>query len=229
MESYRPKPIKIKLSTKMKNYISYCERYYHINHGRFPKSEEAAYALKYSLIEINYFLQNSEVRGALIRRGMDVEQLLSHHAQTYLSPIQIACAVTVANFADPRSVKLKLEQLGVSPNQYYAWLKSPAYKDFTKDLADQALDNIRPEAVAVFSQLVREGNIRALQMYFDMTGAFQDDSQVNDLKMTLQRLIESVQRHVHEPDKLQAIAADLHLAIPAASELPVAVVSEIEN
>lgn len=225
MESYKPRPISRKLSRKERNYISYCEQYYHTNKGEFPTTQQAAFALRYSVSEINVFLQNQQVISAFMRRGLDLETLLSTQSRTYLSGIQVACAMTVANFADTRPVDLKLEQLGVSPVQYYSWLKSPAYQEFVNELADQALDNVRPEAVAAFAQLLRSGDIRALKMYFEMTGQTGESTDTLNLKLTLQRVVEAVARHVQDPTVLAKIATEVGLIAPVANSIPMAISS----
>lgn len=223
MESYRPKVVRSgKLSTKQKNFVSYVEQYYHRNRGKLPTPEQSAYALRYTLIEIKYFIQDQTVLEALSRRGISYEHLLSQHASTYLSPTQIATALTISNFADTRPLDLKLESLGVTSSEYYAWLKSAAYRDFVSEMADQALENVKPEAMVAFAQLLRNGNVRALQMYFQMTGALEGENEVvKNLKVTLSRVVEAVARHVQNPEVLQAISEEIGIAAPSASTVAI--------
>lgn len=230
MEAYVPKPVIRKLSVKEKNYISFCEQYYHI-HSKLPTNEQAAYQLRYSISEIVVFLSNRRVVEAFDKRGIPWETATAAQAASYLSPIQIATAVTVANFADVRPVAAKIEQLGVNPSQYYAWLKNPTYQSFVNELADQALDNVRPEAIAAFAQLLRDGDVRALKMYFEMTGQFNDNNaQYQNLKLTLQRVVEAVAKHVQDPDILSRISAEVGLVAPVANDVVVSVpVNEIEG
>lgn len=230
-EPYNPRPIKSrKLSQKQKNFISFCEQYYHKNRGQFPSTEQCAYALKYSLIEIKYFLQDQAVIEALMKRGLDVEILMSQQANTYLSPTQIGAALVVCNFADTRSVDTKLESMGVTATEYYAWLKSPVYRDFVTNLADQTLENIKPEAMTVFAQLIRDGNTKALQMYFQMTGQLDGQNEaVQNLKVTLSRVIEAVAAHVQDQTVLSKIAADIGIAAPVAGDARVALPAAPSN
>jgi hypothetical protein len=229
-DSYKPKPVSRKLSSKEKNIVSYCEQYYHLNNGQFPTFEQIAFAHNYSIIETKYFFQNQQMIQALKRRGIDIDVLLTQHANTYLSPTQIATALVISNFADTRPFDSKLEAIGVTPTEYYAWLKSPNYRNFVGELADQALDNIRPEAMTAFAQLIRDGDVRALRMYFEMTGAFEDNNEtVKNLKLTLARVVESVARHVNDPTTLAKISAEITAIAPAASNAAVTIKGEIEE
>lgn len=226
MDSYRPKVVRSgKLSKKQKSFISYVEQYYHRNRGKLPTPEQSAQSLRYTLIEVKYFIQDQTVLEALSRRGIPYEHLLTQHASTYLSPTQIATALLIANFADSRPIDLKLESLGVTSSEYYAWLKSPVYRDFVGEMADQALENVKPEAMVAFTQLLRNGNVRALQMYFQMTGALEGENEVvKNLKVTLSRIVEAIARHVQNPEILQKISEEIGVATPSINT-PVASVS----
>lgn len=201
-----------KLTARERRYINYCERFYFLENGGFPNNEIAAHELGYSVADVNYFLQNKKVVKALERRGLPWNQA---SAETDITPIQQAAAITVMNVADKRSIDQKLEDLGVNPTQYYGWLNAPHYKAFVNRLADNNLNNLRPEAVAAFVQKVRQGDFKFLKLYFEMTGEAQAP-QMASLQATVQKLIEAVQRHVPDPIILAAIAKDVQGAAPVA-------------
>lgn len=202
-----------KLRQKEKNYIRYCELYYFARNSKFPSAEEAAKALGYSVAEINYFLKNAKVRKALEDRGLPWQQ--SGWEADNLTPVQIAAAILVSNFADVRTIEEKLDTLGVSPTQYYAWLNDDRFKAFVNRLADRNLENIRPEAVAAFTRRLREGYFPALKFYFEATGQFKQPDVAN-LEAFVHRVIEAIQRHVKDPQILAAIASDIMGASPVA-------------
>jgi hypothetical protein len=133
-----------------------------------------------------------------------------------LSPEQIACAALIANFADTRSVAQKLDLIGVTPAQYYAWLNNPAYKEFVRNLAESSLENTHHEAIGAFIQLVRNGDLSAIKYYFEITG-YADSSDAVNLKLTIQRVIESIQRHVKDPTVLANIALEIQGHVPVAA------------
>src|SRR4051812_34443915 len=84
----------------------------HVN-KKFEK-EKKQHRLTHSAL--NYYLQRSVFTKALEKRGIPFRQ----HTQEELTPQQQAVALTVMNFADERSNKEKLDQLGVNEAQYYA-------------------------------------------------------------------------------------------------------------
>lgn len=213
-----------KLQPKDRQLISYCEKYYHLNRGQFPSVAEIAFNCKMSQSRVKYILQNDNVQESFVRRGITSWDTTVD--STYLSPEQIGCAVSVANFADTRTVSAKLDELGVTPSQYYAWLNNPAYKEFVRSLADQSLENSHHEAIGAFIKLVRNGDLGAIKYYFEITG-YADSSDAVNLKLAVQRVIEAVQRHVKDPVTLANIALDIQGAAPVASSVPVRL--EIED
>lgn len=214
----RKKPINRKLSQKEKTYISYCEKFYFLNNFGFPTNEQAAVALGYSISEIQTFLLNRKVQSALESRGLPY---LQSKSQSELTPTQVAAAITISNFADERSIDQKLDQLGVLPATYYTWLNDPTYQSFVQNLADRNLEIVRPEAVAQFTKLLRTGDFAALKYYFEVTGQFQQP-EITNIKILVQKLVESVQKHVKDPEILLAITQDLMGTAPVAGSQPVA-------
>jgi Helix-turn-helix of insertion element transposase len=216
METYRGggrlKPVNHKLSHKEKNYIAYCEKFYFLNKQGFPSPEQAAAALRYHVSEVKTFMLNEQVRNALERRGLPWQNAEAQSGQ--LTPTQIATAVLMCNFADPRSEDEKLTELGVQPAQYYAWLNDPIYQSYVSNLASRNIDNARPAALTNFAKMVREGkDLKALQYYFEVTGEFQS-AQVQNLQSMLQLVVEAVQEYVKDPVILAKIAQRLMSAVP---------------
>lgn len=210
--------------SKEANFIAYCEQFYFLNKGGFPTPEQAAIALRYSVTEINLFLQNLNVQDALERRGLPWR---SAGAQSgLLTPTQLAAANLIMNFADERPIAQKLDSIGVQPAQFYAWQQDDKFRAYLSKLADNNLEFVRPEAIAEFTKLVRQGDFRALQYYFEVTGEFKGQATQN-VQAMLQMVIEAVQRHVKEPTVLAAIASDLLGAVPGvANNVTVEVPSE---
>lgn len=184
-----------------------------------PTPEQAALALNYSVTEINYFLSNLEFREACERRGLPWKAIGS---SSELTTTQIATGITLANFADTRSISEKLDQLGVSESQYFAWLQNAEYQQFVRKLADQSLENIHPEAILSFQKLIRAGDFNAIKYYFEITGVA-NSQDVTNLKIVIQNLIESVQRHVKDPVLLAKISQDIMGAAPVASSTTISI------
>lgn len=211
-EIRKKKPVTSKPSVKAKNFVAYCERYYFLNNAGFPTPEQAALALGYSVAEINTFLQNKHILRMLQRRGLPY-QTAGMTQDGSITPTQTAAALVVMNFADERPIDVKLDSIGVQSTQYYSWLNDPNYRNFVNRLADQNLGNVRPEAIANFVSLVRQGDFKTLQYYFEVTGEF-TQPQVGNLQVVIQRIIEAVQRHVKDPEILAKISQEVLGAAP---------------
>lgn len=196
------------LSTKEKALISFYEIQWHLM-KKVPAVSEVTQHLKKKFptttqTEVNYFLTRRPVTKALEDRGVKWQQ----HSQKDLTEAQIAAAITVMNFADVRSSKEKLDQLGVNPSQYDAWLKDPQFKNLVDSLADQNLANIRPAAIGEFTKLINKGDWNAIKYWFETTGELQKQ-EGPDVEFILKAFVEIIQKHVKDPDTINAIAEEL--------------------
>lgn len=174
---------------------------------------------------VQYYLNRAPVRKALKDRGIPFEQ----HTRDELTGQQQAAALTVMNFADGRSVAEKLDQIGVLPATYYAWLNDPQFKNLVDSLSEQNLNNIKPTVVAEFTKLINKGDWQALKYYMDNTGTL-TNGQTAPNEQLLRMIIEIIQKHIKDPNTMMAIATDLmHVtqvrpaiegyAVPASEEL----------
>lgn len=224
------KPVDRKISHRERKYIAYCEEYYFVNNYGFPTNEQAAVALGYSPAEVAVFLQNIQTQKALDRRGLPWRTALTDSIQgnNKLTPIQMAVAITVSNFADDRHINEKLSELGVLPAQYYVWLNDPNFQSFVNKLADRNLEIVRPEAVASFNKLIRDGDFAAIKYYFEVTGQF-STPEIHNIQILVQKLVESVQRHVKDPEILAAISRDILGAAPVAGSIQVLTSTEVSS
>jgi hypothetical protein len=157
------------------------------------------------LTTVNYYLDRWPVKKALTDRGIPFLQ----HTQSELTEAQIAAATVMMNFADERPTSDKLEQLGVSSTQYYAWLNDPQFRNFVASLEEQNKINIRPSAVAEFTKKIHSGDWNAVKYYLEVTGAFKDESTQPQSAQMVKMIIEIIQKHVKDPDVMLAIANDI--------------------
>lgn len=159
------------------------------------------------ITSVNYYLTRKPVIKALDDRGIPWRQ----HSQEELTPQQQAAALTVMNFADERPIADKLDQLGILPATYYAWLQDPVFNSFVNSLADQNKVNIRPAAVAEFTRKVNSGDWNAIKMFLEVTGEFANNNAPQS-EVLIKMFVEIIQRHVKDSDTIMAIAQDLKLA-----------------
>lgn len=193
------------LSVEERQLIDYYELQWHLRH-HVPTIDEISNHLHLGHTAINYFLTRKAVIKALENRGIPWKQ----HSQTDLTPTQVAAAVTVMNFADIRTTEAKLDQLGILPAQYYAWLNDPQFKNLVDNLADQNLANIRPSAIGEFTKKINSGDWNAVKFWLETTGALQNDNQPQSEQL-LKMIVEIIQRHVKDPAVIVAIAQDIKL------------------
>jgi ribosomal protein L31E len=199
--------VKEALTAKEKELINFYEVQWHLRH-KVPTIEEVARHIKASQVSVNYYLQRRQVIAGLDKRGIPWRQ----HTQENLTATQVAAAVTIMNFADTRSNTEKLDQLGINPSQYYAWLNDPQFKNLIDNLADQNLKNIRPTAIGEFTKLVNQGDWQAVKYYLDVTGEFASNNNAPQSEQLLKMIVEIIQKHVKDPELIVAIAQDIKLA-----------------
>ena len=156
---------------------------------------------------INYYLTQKNVIAALDKRGIPWRQ----HSQEELTDQQRAAALTVMNMMDDRPIAQKLDELGILPATYYAWLNDPVFKNFVESMAENNKLNIRPHAVTEFTKKINQGDWNAIKYYLDVTGEFAN-SDAPQSEVLLRMLIEIIQKHVKDPAIIMAIANDIKLA-----------------
>lgn len=198
--------------------------------SRVPSVEEVTNYLRQKRphirqISVNYYLTRPPVKAALRKRGIPFEQ----HTQEELTGQQQAVAITVMNFADERPVAEKLDQLGVLPATYYAWLNDPNFRNFVQSLAEQNLVNIDPTAKTEFAKKIQQGEWNAIKFYMENTGTLKNND-VPQSEVIIMKLIEILQRHVQDTAVLGAIANEMIAAFSNRTLNPAAINSTyVEN
>jgi glutathione peroxidase-family protein len=198
--------IKNQLTKKEKDLINFYELQWHLRHN-VPTIEEVAKYLSLSQVTVNYYLQRQPVVKALETRGIPFRQ----HTQDELTATQVAAAVTMSNFADTRDNAVKLDQLGINPATYYAWLNDPQFQNLVENLANQNLKNIKPTAIGELTKKINAGDWNAVKFYLDVTGTLQNNDAPQSEQL-IKAFVEIIQRHVKDPETIVAIAQDLKLA-----------------
>jgi hypothetical protein len=186
--------------------ISYYELQWHLRH-HVPTVEEIANYLKLAHTAINYHLQRPCVIKALEQRGIPWRQ----HSQSELTPTQVAVAITMSNFADTRDNSVKLDQMGISPATYYAWLNDPQFQNLVENMATQNLKNIKPTALGELTKKINAGDWQAVKFYLETTGTL-NNTEAPQSEQLLRMFVEIIQNHIKDPDLIMAIAQDLKLA-----------------
>lgn len=188
--------------------IDFYELQWHLKHT-VPSVEEVTEYLRKSRpnirqTTINYALTRRPVIKALDQRGIPFRQ----HTQTELTDQQKAAALTIMNMMDARPIAQKLDELGILPATYYAWLNDPVFKNFLDAKAEQNKINIKPMAVAELTKKINAGDWNALKFWLEATGEL-NNNDMPQSEVLLRMIIEIIQRHVKDGAIIMAIAEDM--------------------
>ena len=185
---------------------------YYSRQGRYPSDVDLADHFGFTHLDLERIHASKFYNNCLRNRG-----IVRNNRTGQFSPEQLAAITLITNFSDPRSPDAKLASIGVSPEMYNGWMQSADFKRELQRRADDVLDNVYPEAQTALAQKVRQGNVQALRFYYELTGRVQTAEVVN-VKLVMVKMIEAVQKHVRDPEILQAIAAELSGVMPGMIE-----------
>lgn len=161
-------------------------------------------------------------RQALLARGVDLTPASS---KGLLTPTQAILANLLFNTGDKRSVREKCESVGVSTQQYTAWLRQPGFADYLRKRAESVFAATDFQAYQSLSQLVQEKDIQGIKLFFEMRGIYNPKLQIDvNVEQIVVKVVEIVTKHVQDPDTLNAIAQEienLELPSPTAGPAPV--------
>ncbi len=205
--SRRQYAIKNSLGAAEKELIHFYELNYQLKKGYIPTVDEVVTYLKkkypkITYTSVNYYLKRQPVITALEKRGIPWRQ----HSQEELTPSQLAAILTASNFADERSLHEKLDELGIAVATYQAWLNDPVFQQAAENKAQQALKNIKPEAINQFTKKIAEGFWPAVKHYLDVTGTIQSNDAPQS-EVLIKMLIEIIQEEVKDPEVILRIAS----------------------
>lgn len=190
--------------------LPWVEVFWH-THKRYPSDADLATQFGFEAADLQRLHASKFYLACLHDRGIS-------HKPKFFSPEQVAAISLITNISDTRPVAAKLAAIGVTSEMYNGWLQSPEFKAELTARADEILDNVYPQAQAALAKQVTNGNINALKFYYEITGRASSPESVN-LKLTVVKLIEAVQKHVKDPEILKAIAGEIQGVAPVA-EVP---------
>lgn len=194
------------LSEKAIQVICLCEQMFWM-HGAVPTQQVIAERLNVGLPTVKKYFEDEVFRTALRKRGVDLSPDASNGL---LDVFQLTLANSLLNLHDKRSVREKLQEVGVTSQQYNAWLRDPAFSDYMRRRAEDLFQGKDHEVYAALLQNATSGNDKAIQLFFEMRGIYNPKLQVEvNLEQILQKVIEIIARHVQDPAILAAIADDM--------------------
>ncbi len=195
--------------------VNFVEQTYLLNR-HVPSAEVVAEQLGYSPAMVKGFMAGDQFRKACEARGIRIGGIAGSSGKGVLTEQQLACANTILDFADNRSTKKKLADLGVSSQTYQGWLRDPGYQAYVTQRAENLFPDITSEAHLALVDNVRRGDIASIKLYYEMTGRWSSKT-VGELNVEflLMKILEVLQKHVTDPAMLQAIGDDLQMLAPS--------------
>lgn len=199
------------------NFVLLCHQYF-IRKGVFP-TYEGFYAeypnsglSRHDYLE---YLSNNVVLSALSARGCSPETEETSSLDRYLlSEEQVAVANVMLDTLDKRSRIKKLTELGISTATYNKWLRDPNYRKYVLDRSEALLLENQHVSHMSLIERVSQGDLGAIKYFNSLTGRFAEKQnaavQINNYGSDiLIKVVEVIQRHIKEPEILEAIASDI--------------------
>lgn len=187
--------------------VTYIEQFWNQN-GKFPAYGHIRSKLKG--VDPQELMGDPTFLAALSNRGIRVP--VGGMIPDELTAEQIAAVGMVLDWHDSRSHNAKLRSLGISNIKWQGWLKNPIFKEYLHSLSTRNLDDALNVAHEGLIKATKKGDVNAIKYYMELTGRFSGDSgQTQNFRVMVQRMVETIQRHVKDPDTIRLIAADFEI------------------
>lgn len=127
-----------------------------------------------------------------------------------LTDQQVAAIATVTNWSDRRSRNAKLHGLGITAAMWNGWLRNPSFKRLLHKVAADGFDSEDITAQEGLTKAMARGDTSAIKFYMELTGRYRPgaDANTQNLMQVVSLIVESIQRHVKDPEVFAAIASD---------------------
>lgn len=165
------------------------------------------------------FKASMDVRGIVVNLDSD-KQLRD---VTKLTARQMAAASTMMNLTDRRSNEKKLRDIGVSTEEWSNWLQNKQFAEYLRERSEVMIDNSLHEAHIGLMRGVTQGNTASIKLYYELTGRYNPNEENNvNIRLVIGRVLEAIQKHIRDPEVLNALAVEMsQIAIESGSS-PVA-------
>ena len=191
--------------------VNLLEQYWLI-HGRVPTQQQIA---ELGLDPRKYMdaFSNRTFREELANRGLGVEDPDDPKLVGWaLTDKQLAAANVMLDLLDNQSRKRKLSNLGISTQEYQAWLRDPAFQGYLAARSELLLKDNKHEAHAALLDRVRTGDISAIKYYNELTGRYIPASSraasIDPMEI-IERVIEILQTNIQDKQLLAKIGQEL--------------------
>lgn len=210
------------LTVKQYDVLNYIEQEYLLE-GYVPTKEQVVAKRICSAQFYDACYKNREFREALNVRGISLAGITP--GSEALSPEQLAVANVLLDRFDNRSRKKKLADMGVNTQTLNGWMRDPAFRSYYTRRAEGIFGDVVPEARLALMDNVEKGDFNSIKLALEMTGTYSTKT-VGELNVDflMMKVIEAIQKHVHDAATLEAIAGELGALAPS-TPAPVALPS----
>ncbi len=193
----------------------------YIAYRRVPSVEDIAEFSEHRASTISRIIATDEFKIAIEARGVRWQTMLGG-----ISAEQHYAISILFNPTDRRPLAAKLKSAGVTYAKYKAWLKEPTFNNFVQQNAEQMLTDHQADIHTAFLNKAMTGDLPAVKFYYELTGRHSPQAnQVIDLQRVVGLLLESVSKHVTDPETLLKITVDFAGAMPRGTTVPGSVVT----
>lgn len=196
-------------------------------HGHIPSYERVDELMGCTRQFYSRCLENEDIIGHLQVAGIRIPQLIQGRTGA-LSAEQLKCVNTLLDFNDNRSDRQKLKALGISSATYSTWKKDPGFQAYMQQRAENLFGDNLDEVHRALLDNARSGDISAIKLIYELTGRHNPNAKdpINT-RQVLTLVVESIMRHVKDPEAVAAVAADLRLILQSQQTGATAVIDSI--
>lgn len=148
-----------------------------------------------------------------LAKGLDLRGV-AWNANTGLSMQQEMLIMALADPTDRRSPETVLRKMGIPGTTYRTWQKNPMFAAHLERATYSSYKEGVPLARRALIGNAVAGNQQAIELLFRITGEFDPQNRAEqDMKLVVTTVIESVLRHVQDPELRRAILSDTEAAV----------------
>jgi Helix-turn-helix of insertion element transposase len=190
--------------------LSYIEQVYWET-GTVPTDSKLADVVGVSVDTVRKYYKDDKFREALRRRGVSLD-VVDAEDDPVLTIQQLDAANLLLNTYDKRSMREKLEEIGISTQQLNAWMRDPKFSTYIRKRAEAKFASADSTAYMTLLKGMESGDLRATQLFLEMRGIYNPRVQVDvNVDGVLVRVVEIIAKHVKDPAILANIAQDIEL------------------
>lgn len=139
----------------------------------------------------------------------------SSRTENDLEVLQKAAIRLVVDVYDKRSLKAKLQSIGLTTIIWNQWLKERTFQSVLKREIDKHFGGLETDAKLSLARLVIDGDLQAIKYYHEFTGIYRpglENETVLNLSKVLAKMMEILVKYV-EPEKLESLADELEASV----------------